>query len=312
MRPISHLPRVFYAAAVTAALGVAASSCSVKTMAVKTVANTLSESGDVFSRDEDPELVRDAVPFALKLYESLLESVPRHEPLLIATCGSFTQYAYAFLETDADILGEAHHEESKALRERALKMYVRARGYCLRAIDVRFGEKASERLLQDPAAVIAKAKKTDVELLYWTAASWGSAISLGLDKPELAIDLPTVRVLGERAIALDPSWHTGALHELFISLDSLPEALGGDPAKAKEHFDRAVELQKGQSPGPYVAYATGVMVPKQDRAEFERLLKAALAIDPEKDPSNRLATLVTQKRAQALLDQIDTKFLRRP
>ena len=31
--------------------------CSLKTMAVKTVANTLSESGDVFSRDEDPELV---------------------------------------------------------------------------------------------------------------------------------------------------------------------------------------------------------------------------------------------------------------
>ena len=143
-------------------------------------------------------------------------------------------------------------------------------------------------------------------LLYWTAASWGSAISLGLDRPELAVDLPTVRALADRALALDETWSKGALHELMITLDSLPEALGGNPERARASISRrAVELQKGLSPGPYVALATGVAVPAQDRAEFERLLKEALAIDPEKDPSNRLVTLVTQRRARALLDQID-------
>ncbi|MGH7564782.1 MAG: hypothetical protein ACREK5_10225, partial [Gemmatimonadota bacterium] len=39
------------------------SGCSLKTMAVKSMANTLSGSGDVFARDDDPELIRDAVPF---------------------------------------------------------------------------------------------------------------------------------------------------------------------------------------------------------------------------------------------------------
>src|SRR6185369_6704634 len=58
------------------ALAAGAAGCSIKTMAVKTVANTLSDTGDVFTRDNDPELVRDAIPFALKTYESLLESVP--------------------------------------------------------------------------------------------------------------------------------------------------------------------------------------------------------------------------------------------
>jgi len=57
-----------------------------------------------------------------------------------------------------------------------------------------------------------------------------------------------------------------------------------------------------------VALATGVAVPMQDRAEFERLLKEALAIDPEKDPSNRLVILVTQRRARVLLDRADEKF----
>jgi predicted anti-sigma-YlaC factor YlaD len=46
----------------------------------------------------------------------------------------------------------------------------------------------------------------------------------------------------------------------------------------------------------------------QDRAEFESLLKQALEIDPEKDPSNRLVTLIQQRRARALLDHIDTLF----
>jgi predicted anti-sigma-YlaC factor YlaD len=283
-----------------------APACSLKTMAVKTVANTLSDTGDVFTRDDDPELVRDATPFALKLYESLLESVPRHVPLLVATCGSFTQYAYGFIETDA--LAATRREEGAALRERALKLYLRGRGYCLRAMDARFGAGTGEALLRDPVAAVANARRDDVPLLYWTAAAWGSAISLGLDRPELAIDLPTVRALADRALALDPAWSRAAIHELMITLDSLPEALGGSPERARQHFKAAVDLQQGLSPGPYVALATGVSVPAQNKAEFEQLLKEALAIDPEKNPSNRLVVLITQKRARTLLDQIDQQF----
>ena len=62
------------------------SGCSmIKTAAIKNVASTLSSGGDTFSSDNDPELVRGATPFALKTYESLLESVPKYEPLLIST-----------------------------------------------------------------------------------------------------------------------------------------------------------------------------------------------------------------------------------
>ncbi len=297
------LARVVAAALVCGSL----SACSLKTMAVKTVANSLAETGDVFSRDDDPQLVKDALPFALKLYESLLETVPKHGPLLLATCSSFTQYSFAFVEMEADILPPERYDEAKALRARALPLYLRARGYCLRAMEVRFPG-IGDRLLADAATALMKAERQDVPLLYWTAASWGAAIALGIDRPALVVDFPVVRALADRALALDEAWSDGALHELMITLDSLPEALGGNPARAREHFTRAVELQKNLSPGPYVALATGVAVPAQDRAEFERLLKEALAMDPERNPSNRLAVLITQRRARALLDQIDTRF----
>lgn len=285
---------------------VALSGCSIKGMAVNTVANTLSETGDVFSRDDDPELVGDAIPFALKLYESLLESTPNHAPLLVATCSGFTQYAYAFVQTEADIIREDNYERATEQDARALKLYLRGRDYCLRALDLRF-RGASATLTTDAAATLARAERRDVELLYWTAASWGSAIALAPDRPELLIDFPAVRALIDRAAALDDAWGNGSIHEVLITFESL-ESLGGSLDKAREHFARAVELQGGKSPGPYVALATGVSVARQDRAEFEKLLDQALAIDPQDSPSTRLVTLITQRRARALRDRASSLF----
>ena len=290
--------------AVTCALAALPGCAMVKHKAVGMVASTLASSGDVFTRDDDPELVGQAIPFGLKLYESLLDSAPKNKDLLLATCSNFTQYGVAYLETEALVLGEAkHHDEVTHLNDRALKLYLRARGYCLRAMEVRFPG-IGPKLLKDPGTALAGARKADVPLLYWTAASWGSAIGLALDKPDISIDLPTVRALADRAIALDESWGKGALHEMFISLDSLSEGLGGSPERARAHFTRAVELQRGSSPGPYVALALGIAMPAQDRAEFDSLLKQAIEIDPEKEPSMRLVTLVQQRRARALLDQV--------
>jgi hypothetical protein len=228
LSPIRPVVVLLGRACVCAAVLVLTTGCSLKTMAVKTVANTLSAPGDVFTRDDDPDLIREATPFALKLYESLLESVPNHVPLLISTCGGFTQYGYAFLEAEADSLDASRRAEATALRERALKHYLRGRGYCLRGMDARFGKGTSAALLQNPEATVAKAKKDDVPLLYWTAASWGAAISLGIDRPDLAVDFPTVRALADRALALDPEWSRGSIHELMITLDSCRRRSGGN------------------------------------------------------------------------------------
>jgi predicted anti-sigma-YlaC factor YlaD len=293
--------------AVVVAAAASLAACSViKTAAIKNVSDTLASGGDTFSSDNDPELVRGAIPFALKTYESLLASVPRHAPLLIATCSGFTQYAFAFVETDADVLGEEHHDEAKALKERAVKLYIRGKDYCLRALDVRF-HGIGPQLLRDPEPALKRARKQDVPLLYWTAASWGAALSLSME-PALTVDFPTVRALIERALALDETWGKGSLHETMITIESLGEALGGSEAGAREHFKRAVEVQKGLSAGPYVALAMGISVKNQNRAEFERLLNEALAIDPDKDPTIRLPNLITQRRARALLAHIDTLF----
>jgi predicted anti-sigma-YlaC factor YlaD len=274
--------------------------------ATKMVANTLAEPGTSITSDNDPELVRDAVPFGLKTYESLLESIPRHVPLLRATCSGFTSYAYGFLATDADAVRFTDRAAARAIDDRTLKMYMRAHGYCMRALEVRF-KGANEALLRDPVPALAKAKKDDVELLYWSAASWGLAMAMSPD--DLAIDFPAVRALAERGLALDPGWWNGALHELMITLNS-QALLGGSEEEARKHFARAVELQKGLSPGPYISLAMGISVTRQDRAEFEQLMNQALAVDPEANPTERLTTMLLQRRARILLDAADQLFLK--
>ena len=165
------------------------------------------------------------------------------------------------------------------------------------------------KLLEDPAAALAKAEKKDVPLLYWTAASWGSAIGLGVDKPDSVIDLPTVRALADRALALDEIVGQGhAARDVHLARQPARGARRLDGTRARSTSSARWSSRRSRLPGRTSRSRSGVAVPAQDRAEFESLLKQALAVDPDKDPSTRLVTLVQQRRARALLDQIDTRF----
>ena len=298
-----------YFTVVIAFLPVLCGCATVNSMAVKGVANTLSEGGDTVTSHDDPDLIAGAMPFALMLHESLLASVPTHEPLLTTTCSLFTQYAFGFVAADSEALKQDDYERSKQLSDRAFKLAERGRRYCWRGLEVKF-RGISETLKSDAGRALSPARKEHVQLLYWSAASLGAAISTGgLNHPELLIDWPVVRALAERALALDETWSHGAIPELMITVESQGDALGGSEERARRYFARAVEIQHGLSPGPYVALATGVAESKQDRHEFVSLLGQALAIDPEKDPGRRLITLITQKRARLLLEHVDDLFL---
>jgi predicted anti-sigma-YlaC factor YlaD len=289
-------------------LATALPGCSIRRMAINSLANSLSASGDVFASDDDPELVRDATPFALKTMETLLDEAPDHPGLLLSACRGFTQYAYAFVETDAEVLGDEDWSSAQALRARALRLYLRARGYGFRALELAHPGIVT-RLRNDPATALAGTGPRDVELLYWTAAAWGSAISLGKDRPDLLADSSAVRALLERTLELDEAWDRGSVHEAMITIESLPAVMGGSQERARGHFRRAVELAGGSRASPYVSLAVGVALPNQDRAEFESLLRQALAVDPDRTPEMRLANLVVQRRARALLDRADDLFL---
>lgn len=285
------------------------SGCSIKKLAINKLGDALSGSGTAFASDDDPELVKAAVPFSLKLIESLLAESPEHEGLLLAACSGFTQYSYAFVNQDADELEDTDLAAATKMRNRARRLYLRARGYGLRGLEVRH-EGFEQWLRKDPKAAVKSAKVDDVPLLFWTAAAWGSAISLSKDNPALVSDQPIVEALLDRALALDEDFDGGAIHGVLVSYEMARQGLQGDPAlRSKKHFDRAMELSQGKLASPLVSYAEAVSVEKQNRAEFKTLLEKALAIDPDAAPESRLMNLVAQRRARWLLGRVDDLFI---
>src|SRR5271170_5935190 len=177
------------------------SSCSVKKYAINKLGDALAGTGTTFAADEDPELIRAAVPFSLKLIESLLAENPRHEGLLLAAARGFTQYAYAFVQQDADELEDTDKAASTAMRVRAAKLYLRARNYGLRGLEVKHPGFA-ERLKANPKDAVKELKKSEVPLMYWTAISWGAALSASHDLMMFP-EIPRFEALIDRVVELD-------------------------------------------------------------------------------------------------------------
>ncbi|HEB11919.1 MAG TPA: hypothetical protein ENI06_11995 [Spirochaetales bacterium] len=286
-------------------------SCSINKWAVNRVADMLSSGGGtVFSGDDDPELIAAALPFALKVYESLLQSTPDNTELLLATGRTFIMYANAFVDTPATMLPDENFEQRSKMKMRAKRLYLRGRDYILKALAIRYDQFSSFMVSGPDETVLERMVINDVPYLYWAAAGWMAAFSTDPFDMRLALSRPKALALMERAFELDEAFQKGAIHEFFISYyGALPASLGGSKEKALFHFNRALELSGGLNSGPYVALAGSIAVNEQNVEDFINLLNKALEIDPDSNPENRLANILSMRKARWMLDHIEDYFL---
>jgi len=286
--------------------------CSINKMAMNAVSNALTAEGntDVFTGDSDPQLVGDSLPFAIKMYESLLAANPNHRGLLRTTGSLFVMYANGFVQKPAEQMPRDMFTERQASMERAKKLYLRGLALLYRGLELKypgFDGAYQQGKLPD---ILKKMKKDDVSSLYWAAAGGLSAFSINPLDLNLGMRIPEFFSLAERAYALDPDFNAGALDDfLLLYYASLPEFMGGDKARAEVHYRRALEKSGGLLASPHVSYAQAVSIPAQDYDTFKVCLDAALAIDPDADPSNRLVNIITQRKARNLLDTAELYFI---
>jgi len=283
--------------------------CSPRRLGISRMADALSSTASSYSRDDDPEFVRLAAPSTLKMVEMLLDEEPTHEGLLLTACSGFTQYAYGFLQVEAERIEQPGGATARELRARAARMYDRASAYCLRVLDERHAGFGAA-LKADAGRAVASTDARDVPVLFWTGASMAGSLRLAENQLVRIGELASVRAVLGRALQLDEGWQRGTIHEAMIAVEGLPALFGGSAARARQHFDRAVTLSSGQSAFAYVTMATNVSLPAKNRGEFEELLKKALAVDLSREPSFRLSNVIAQARARVLLSQIDRLFPR--
>lgn len=297
---------------IAAALLVLLSSCSVDRLAVRMAADALSSGGDstVIMGDDDPELVGDAIPFTLKMYESLLAEVPDHRGLALSTGSTFVMYANAFVQGPAEMLPPAQFKEQKEQLIRAKRLYLRGLAILDDAQERAYPGYGAAFRSGTLGPILAKMKKKDVPFLYWSAAAYLAAFSVDPLDLERGVHLSSAGALMARAYELDPDFQEGGIDDFYISYyASLPSGLGGDRNLALRHYELALQKSKGALAGPYVSYAQAICVADQDYRGFKDALDKALAIDAEADAAHRLVNVISQRKARYLLDHAEDLFL---
>lgn len=313
---------------------------SMEDIVMESAADMLSSEGSaasVFTQDNDPELIADALPLALKLYELVLASNKEHSAIHYATGKNFIMYANAFIQTPAGMLADEDFLKQEAMLKRAKNMYLRGRDYILEGINLRHDGflEAIEKGMLDEAFMLIK-KPEEAAELYWLASGWIAAYSCDPFDFELAntLYLPSAMLL--RALELNESLNSGAIHDVFIqiysslpyshiskAIDNAPLTIGNfyntyynekvpsltNMDKTDYHFNRSLELSKRQNPGTFCSYASSVCVKEQDYKTYKKLLEEAVSIDSRKDPDNELVTIIFQQKAEWMLEHAEDFFI---
>lgn len=290
-------------------------SCSIKKMAMKQVANAMSApgGGDLFTGDNDPELVGDAVPFFIKMLESLSASIPNHQGLQLRTGSLYVMYAAAFLNEPADMYKEEtdeEYEKKEFLMQRAKNLYLRGRDILLNALDKKypgFLKKIKGKRFKDAVKPMGPA---DIEFLYWAGVGWMRAFGIDPADVDLVVTWPRAKALIDKVLEIDENYGNGAIHNFYIQYyGSLPKQVGGNVKLAREHFHKALEISGGLSTSPYLALATSVAVNERNPGEFKKLLNKVLAISPGDDRAGRLINTLNRRKSRWLLSHLEDFFL---
>jgi predicted anti-sigma-YlaC factor YlaD len=252
--------------------------------------------------EEDLGLAREASAFYLKFSESLLKSVPDNLPLSVSVSAGYTQYAYAFVQFEADRLESRDAKAAQKLRDRARLLYLRAHRHAMLALE-RMSPGFARKLASPIQAEWPELLADQVEISYWAAASWGGLIALSKDDPDTVADFPLAMRLATLVWKKQPEFGAGSIAGLMGTFESARP--GGTASKAGFYFDRAIALSEGKSASSYVAKAEGFALPAGDRASFEELLRKAISISALE---RNLTNSAMRERAMWLLDSADDLF----
>jgi tetratricopeptide (TPR) repeat protein len=248
---------------------------------------------------DDPIILGDALPGIILKNESYISISPDNTFYLISTSELYGLYAMAFVE-DMD-------------KEHAIKLYARGKELGLRVL--RKNEKFSKALdnpsLKNYAESLSFFRKDDVPALFATASNWLSWISLAAGTNiEALMDVPKVEAMMFRALELDETYKMGAIHSMLGAYyGALSPTLGGQPDKAKHHFERAFELSDSKMLLYYVAYARTYAVQIQDKYLYLEILEKVLAAPSNIPKDMTMANEIAKMKAKKLLKSIDEFFL---
>lgn len=285
--------------AVALALSLSGCGAWVKRTAIDTASDwILPDALTTFFDEPDYDLAKLALPSNLKLVEVLSRANPGNNSLKTLCSQMFASYGIGFVEEPQS----PETPSSPQVIARAKSFYERGMNYGFGVLPARCQEAMGHHRLEEFSQTLASLGKADVPALFWTALNWGNLVNLSQDDPDRLAELPFVAAMMERVLELEESYYYGGAHLFFIVYHAgRPTTLGGDPAKAKQHYERLKAISGGKFLLGEIYYATYYAVAIQDEDLFRKTLQGVLDAPSGILPGEQLTSEIAKRKAQALL-----------
>ncbi len=191
---------------------------------------------------DDLKTVEAGAPAYMLLLESMLQDDDPSPSMLLGTANLYSFYAGIFA-TDP--------ERQKRLNNKALNYALQ--GSCgLQKVLC----DADSTPLKTFAQNLETLDKGDVADIYNLGSIWAGWLQSNSGDWNAIAKLGHIKALMSKSIELDEQYDNGTAHLYMGVLNTLlPAAMGGQPAKGKEHFEKALTLSEGQNQLVKVYYA---------------------------------------------------------
>lgn len=242
----------------------------------------------------DPETVRDGAPAYMLLLDSFLEGSPDDPALLAAAANLYASYGAVFADDP----------------ERAARLTTRAQAYAEKALCISYSRSCgwgTMAFADYEASLKGLGSKHDEAVYAYSVASLAYIRTHSEDWSALA-RLPHIEALLNRYLEISDGSAAGTIYTYLGVLVTLrPPALGGEPEKGREYFERAIELGGGKDLSAMVEFARGYARPLYERDLHDQLLQDVMAADPVV-PGYTLTNVLAQRDAESLLASADDYF----
>lgn len=270
--------------------------CSINKFIIRQTGTLLDYGVISLYEETDLILAEQALASDIKLLEGMIKGDPENEHLLLLTTQALAGYTLGFVEDDSP--------------ERARVLYLRARNYAGRILEINDYNLTIENItLEDYQKKINNIDDEYLDALFWYAFSWAGWINVSLDNPQSFVDLPKVEMLMHRVVEIDPNYYHGSAYLFFGSIwGTKPRMLGGDPEKAKEYFEKNLEITQGNFLLTYVYYAKYYAAKTLDEELFLSLLKKIEDSSVDILPGEQLLNAIAKKKGLRLKQMKDDIF----
>jgi len=243
---------------------------------------------------DDPETVRAGAPSYLLLLDSFVEGSPDDPDILSAGATLYASYGAVFADDEV----------------RAKRLTARARRYALKAMCETYKPACGwpDATYDEFVATLAGIGPKKAEYLYtYGFASLAYLRAHSSDWNSLA-ELPQIEALFSHYLDISGDRVNGSVYTYMgILLTLRPPALGGEPERAREYFEKAIAVTDGKDLSAKVEFARGYAKLLYERELHDRLLNEVIAADPYQD-GYTLSNVMAQEDAAALLAEADDYF----